>query len=149
LIHENGLIHYDIKSENILINNRTVKIIDFEFTEPINIKSKRGSPLFRAPESLNYSIIDTVKFDFRKSDIWSLGIVLYELSNLCPPWDDQIINNINFINNEKLKKAILSCDIKNPVCPYNYINNIMKACLDIDMSTRPTAKELLSKFFNF
>jgi len=77
-LHSIGYVHQDIKPQNIMLtdNYRIIKIGDFGFCEKIkNIKYDlyRGSLLYMAPE-----LIFTKKYDHRV-DIWSAGIILYEM----------------------------------------------------------------------
>lgn len=74
-LHKNNIMHRDLKPRNILISNRQVKICDFGFAKNSTGKfsTKCGSPLYMAPEILNnLSYCDSI-------DVWSAGIILYEL----------------------------------------------------------------------
>jgi serine/threonine protein kinase len=74
-----GIIHRDIKPANILLSNSIPKFADFGFAVckyvPSNNTSNYnvGTPLYMAPESL---LQNTYSY---KSDIWSLGVVLFEM----------------------------------------------------------------------
>jgi serine/threonine protein kinase len=72
-IHDLGIIHRDIKLENIIVTNKgDVKIIDYDFLikigEDIDIC---GTPYYIAPE-----VIEGININ-EKSDIWSLGVAIY------------------------------------------------------------------------
>ena len=75
-IHYNGIIHKDIKMENIiLINNDQkydVKIIDFGLSEEINNKTSQisGSPNYMSPEAID-------GINVPANDIWSVGVICY------------------------------------------------------------------------
>jgi len=78
--HEHGIVHRDIKPENLLLDkNGRVKIADFGIakivgTAPTADEKAAGTPRYVAPEQL----ADPQKADHR-ADIYSLGVVLYEL----------------------------------------------------------------------
>ncbi|HZO14337.1 MAG TPA: protein kinase [Polyangiaceae bacterium] len=85
--HEIGVVHRDLKPENVFVTQRTgrqdtVKILDFgiskaSFEQSANITrtgSTMGSPAYMSPEQVRSS-----KDVDRRADIWSTGVILYEL----------------------------------------------------------------------
>lgn len=88
---ENGevkpIIHRDIKPANILLDSeQNIKMGDYGLAKELSSQSKFaqtnvGTPYYMAPEIINEKDYD------EKSDIWSLGCVLYELAALRPPFD--------------------------------------------------------------
>jgi serine/threonine protein kinase len=92
LISKN-IIHRDLKPHNILVNdNYELKISDFGFARYFDkntlVDTLCGSPLYMAPEIMknkNYTI---------KSDLWSVGIILYEMLTGNPPYKVKTIYNL-------------------------------------------------------
>lgn len=89
-IHEAGVIHRDIKASNILLADKSedaeVKICDFgsavlfDFDE-VETTDLNGTPWFMSPESLSHKITP-------KSDVWSLGVMTYQLLTGRMPFND-------------------------------------------------------------
>ena len=92
-IENEGIIHRDLKPANILINDKKeIKIIDYGLSKIIDFSSitgtgtQIGSPLYMSPEQLT----DSKHIDYR-ADIYSLGIILYEMLTKNIPYKAQTI----------------------------------------------------------
>ncbi|URM53143.1 serine/threonine-protein kinase [Mycoplasma sp. SG1] len=144
-IHDNGIIHRDLKPQNIIMNpNGSFKITDFgiailkdqeHVTKTDNLI---GSPFYLAPEIILG--INDKKTD-PKVDIYSLGIILYEIFVGAPPFAKdanvlKIIQNqlttsiplVSLINNSipsSVDKIILKSTFKDPKKRYNSIDEII------------------------
>ncbi|MBN1621481.1 MAG: CHASE2 domain-containing protein [Endomicrobiales bacterium] len=100
--HQQGIVHRDIKPGNImLLNNGTIRIADFGIAR-ITSSSKTatgtvlGTPSYMSPEQLSGKKVDG------KSDLFSLGVVLYELLTGTKPFEGDSIATLMFkIANEK------------------------------------------------
>eukprot|EP01129_Flabellula_baltica_P010202 TRINITY_DN428_c0_g1_i1.p1 TRINITY_DN428_c0_g1~~TRINITY_DN428_c0_g1_i1.p1 ORF type:complete len:313 (-),score=69.91 TRINITY_DN428_c0_g1_i1:21-908(-) len=85
-IHSRGVVHRDLKLENILITdttNLTVKISDFGLATQFNqrkLKKSCGTPEYVAPE-----VLISQEYDNR-CDLWSLGVIAYMLLSGYPPF---------------------------------------------------------------
>ena len=131
---ENNILHRDLKPQNILLTkNYDIKLTDFGFathyTKDTIINTLCGSPMYMAPE-----IITRNGYDY-KSDLWSVGIILYEMIHGYTPFDVQ-----NFID---LIKEIKKKDIKIKV-------NVSNECKDLIYKlckTNPTERISWEQYF--
>lgn len=95
-----SIIHRDIKPANILLHEGKVKLADFGFAKydhPDSRKQKYsiGSPLYMSPEALfNHTY-------GKENDVWSLGIVFYEILQGRAPWDPKNQKELKEILTEK------------------------------------------------
>ena len=108
-------MHRDIKPHNILLKNiYNVKISDFGFAKYYDkfdlSKTLCGSPIYMAPEIMQFK-----SYNY-KTDIWSLGILLYELLYGTPPFIAR--NHIELIHTINSQKVV-----------YSYKNPISKECI--------------------
>lgn len=90
-LHQNGLAHRDIKPENILIDNDgNAKLCDFGWCVDVS-KGERstfcGTYEYMAPEIVNDQMYDY------STDIWSLGVLLYEMIHSYSPFRAKLNND--------------------------------------------------------
>ncbi len=136
--HSHGIIHRDIKPANIIIEkNFSVKIADFGLAKiayggTVDRTSIRGTPLYISPEQIAGSNIDL------RSDIYSLGITMYEMLAGRPPFSGGDI----FIAHVKQSPPPLRSFNKN--IP-QVISDIIHKCLEKNRSKRPTSAADLYK----
>jgi WD40 repeat protein/serine/threonine protein kinase len=105
--HQKGIIHRDIKPSNILVTlhdgTPVVKVIDFGIAKATgqrltdktlftNFAQMIGTPLYMSPEQAALSGLDV---DTR-SDIYSLGVLLYELLTGTPPFDKERLKTVGY-----------------------------------------------------
>lgn len=144
-LHNNQILLRDLKPENILIDaGLNVKLCDFGWatflTNTSYCRSRAGTYAYMSPESLK-GVLQTAK-----SDIWSLGVLLYELIHNHEPYTgtscpDQLLK----IQNTPLKiKSSVDIDA----------NNLISAILKVNPKDRPSVETILKskymqKFITF
>ncbi len=85
--HDRKILHRDLKAGNVfLCKNGMVKLGDFGIAKVLNSTIDKASTIVGTPYYLSPEIIKNKPYNF-KSDIWSLGIILYEMCALKPPFN--------------------------------------------------------------
>lgn len=97
-----GIVHRDIKPANILLHDGVFKITDFGFAKKVHVDSTMsslvGTPLYMAPQILKRQSYTS------KSDIWSLGLILYEMIFKLTPWHStNVVELIHKLDHEPLR----------------------------------------------
>uniref|UniRef100_A0A674BTL4 Myosin light chain kinase, smooth muscle n=1 Tax=Salmo trutta TaxID=8032 RepID=A0A674BTL4_SALTR len=98
-IHKQGIVHLDLKPENIMCVNKTgstIKLIDFGLARRLEnsgtLKVLFGTPEFVAPEVINYEAISY------PTDMWSIGVICYILVSGLSPFmgdnDNETLSNV-------------------------------------------------------
>ena len=101
--HELGIVHRDLKPANLYLTNRRdglplVKVLDFGIskitTAAVDSSMTRtsalmGSPLYMSPEQMN-----SARDVDRRTDVWSLGVILYELLTGHPPFNGDTLPQV-------------------------------------------------------
>jgi len=148
-LHEEGVIHRDIKSANILVDAtyQHVKIADFgssrvlEAAQEAGIKTDgaqtlKGTPFWMSPE-----VIKGTGYG-RKADVWSVGCVCVEMLTGRPPWSSQL--------GDKAHPYAIMYHIVNATEPPDYpeglpdkVVDVMNLMFERDTTKRPSAVEML------
>eukprot|EP00755_Sulcionema_specki_P024534 Sspe_Gene.81411::Locus_52150_Transcript_1_1_Confidence_1.000_Length_1869::g.81411::m.81411/K04409/PAK1; p21-activated kinase 1 len=142
-IHSMGRIHRDIKSDNILLNNKgEVKLGDFGFcaalSEGENLKRKTvvGTPYWMAPE-----VIKGEPYDY-KADVWSMGILALELCDGEPPLMDLPPMRALYVIVTQSAPKVKQPDRWSKTC-----RHFIESMLQKDPQGRPNAWDLLQHPF--
>lgn len=134
--HEFQIGHCDIKPSNFLLDkNGRVKICDFGMSKKINLNGDNvlvgGTILFLAPE-----ILSKHQFDPLKADIWALGVSFFYLVTGKYPWA---------MESQKLMlQTIHHCIYDEGEIPDLFFKQLIKDCLSLDPSKRPTATDIVN-----
>ena len=133
-LHGANILHRDIKAPNIFITGpRSVKIGDLgvaKCTKHGMAHTQIGTPYYMSPE-----LWKNQKYD-KRSDIWSLGVLLYELAALKHPFLAQTERALS-------DKVVRGQYPPLPKCYSSDLSTIVKLMLELDPSKRPTAEQLL------
>ena len=136
-LHENQIIHRDIKPENLLLDqNNTIKLCDFGWAKQLTLKNRSsfcGTIEYMAPE-----IIESENYDY-SVDIWSLGILLYELLIGHSPFKDKTTKNT--IINIKLHELKFDKEISEEC------KDLINKLLEVNKEKRLNIKDILTHNF--
>ncbi|APZ96919.1 serine/threonine protein kinase [Fuerstiella marisgermanici] len=144
--HQKGIIHRDIKPSNVLVTSHdgkpVVKVIDFGVAKAIGQRltdktiytrftAMIGTPLYMSPEQAEMSGLDV---DTR-SDIYSLGVLLYELLTGTTPFDGNRMNSATY---DELRRIIKE---EEPPRPSDRLTTLGKLASTIEtVRTGPAVK---------
>ncbi|NWW43483.1 NEK11 kinase, partial [Pedionomus torquatus] len=134
-MHERQILHRDLKAKNIFLKNNLLKIGDFGVSRLLMgscdlATTFTGTPYYMSPEVLKHQGYNT------KSDIWSLGCILYEMCCM----------NHAFTGQNFLSVVLKIVEGNTPSLPDIYpseLNAVLCSMLNKNPSLRPAAAEIL------
>jgi len=134
-MHKIKVMHRDLKSANIfLYNDMTAKLGDMNVSKVTNAKglnyTQTGTPYYASPEVWRDEPYDV------KSDVWSLGCVIYEMVTLKPPFQAEDMQG--------LYKKILKGSL--PPIPEHFSNELwtmLRLMIQVSSKKRPNCEQLM------
>jgi serine/threonine protein kinase len=86
-LHSHGIIHRDVKPENVVFKHGTPKILDFDISRvtkgpPKKLDTNAGTGCYMAPEALQHGARSP------KTDLWSVGVMFFEMVSGYRPFPD-------------------------------------------------------------
>ncbi|KAF8819211.1 PEK kinase [Cardiosporidium cionae] len=166
--HDKRIAHLDVKPENVLLNHKgECKLADFGLSAHIGSKQKRqglhihrGTLDYWSPEQCAHAMGSSTLFgEFnQKTDIWTLGILSFELMFSHPPFGSTEGNE--FSDQNTTKRAVMTriqtyhwsrVGIEKRFLNISKMSSVYKdfldMCLDKNPDNRPTAEEVLMHEF--
>eukprot|EP00005_Dracoamoeba_jomungandri_P002145 CAMPEP_0174255542 /NCGR_PEP_ID=MMETSP0439-20130205/4863_1 /TAXON_ID=0 /ORGANISM="Stereomyxa ramosa, Strain Chinc5" /LENGTH=1026 /DNA_ID=CAMNT_0015337767 /DNA_START=90 /DNA_END=3170 /DNA_ORIENTATION=- len=133
-LHQNNIIHRDLKAENLLLTeDGRIKVCDLGFARTAKKLVRRmsiaGTSLYMAPE-----VMVGADYDF-KCDVFGFGVVLFEIIARQPPPKRSIHNKFLFDQDE-----LLDCISED--CPEELLR-LLFSCLELNPKHRPTFTQVL------
>ncbi|KFQ87997.1 STE20-like serine/threonine-protein kinase, partial [Phoenicopterus ruber ruber] len=146
-LHENKIIHRDLKAGNILFTlDGDIKLADFGVSAKNTRTIQRrdsfiGTPYWMAPEVVMCETSKDRPYDY-KADIWSLGITLIEMAQIEPPHHE--------LNPMRVLLKIAKSDPPTLAQPSKWssdFKDFLKKCLEKNVDARWSATQLLQHPF--
>jgi len=134
--HEKRILHRDLKAKNVFLTSKNfVKLGDFGIARVLantvdKAKTVVGTPYYLSPE-----IIQNKSYGL-ESDIWSLGVLLYEMCALKPPFDASSLSALAM-------KIIRGTYPQIPAQYSKELKTLLASCLSIDSIKRPNIHKVL------
>ncbi|MHC5111982.1 MAG: serine/threonine-protein kinase [Planctomycetota bacterium] len=130
--HQAGILHRDLKPANIMVDGKgTVRITDFGLASlPEDIRKDEiaaGTPAYMAPEQIHGRSVSV------QSDIYSLGLVMYEMFTGRPAFDGKSVGEFRKLHESSRPKAL--SDVVDDIHPD--VERIILQCLEKDPRNRP------------
>uniref|UniRef100_A0AAY4CYS2 Protein kinase domain-containing protein n=1 Tax=Denticeps clupeoides TaxID=299321 RepID=A0AAY4CYS2_9TELE len=128
--HSHSICHRDLKPENLLLDEKNnIRIADFGMASlqvgDSLLETSCGSPHYACPE-----VIRGEKYDGRKADVWSCGVILFALLVGALPFDDDNLRNLL----EKVKLGVFHMPhFIPPDC-----QNLLRGMIEVDATKRLT-----------
>merc|ERR1712166_587194 len=136
-VHDRKIIHRDLKGANVFLTKKgIVKIGDFGIAKVLSHTIQKARTMVGTPYYLSPEIVQSKPYN-SKTDIWSMGVMLYELCALKPPFDAPSIPMLTM----KIVRGIY-----NPI-PSSFsseIKNLIKQMLEIRTDKRPDVNKILA-----
>ncbi len=132
--HDRGIIHRDLKPQNIMMNKRgEVVIMDFGLAaiadQLSGAEARNGTPAYMAPEQLKGAEVTA------RSDIFALGLVLYELFTGKRPYDAK--NVAQLLSQQESAQLTSMTSLAADIDPA--VEKAIRRCLDPDPLKRPSS----------
>lgn len=141
-LHDNRIVHGDIKPDNILIDKGTVKVADFgcaQFNQ-FTVRSFAGTPWYAPPEAINHTLKRST--DNTAIDVWSLGCTVFELVTGHHLWKHTSAESVMYhIGHLSEDPALDLLD------DYPIVKSFCRCCLMHNPLQRASIKELLNHKF--
>jgi eukaryotic-like serine/threonine-protein kinase len=150
--HQKGIIHRDLKPNNVLVTlhdgSPVVKVIDFGIAKALGqerltdktlftgFAQMIGSPLYMSPEQAEMSGQDA---DTR-TDIYSLGVLLYELLTSTTPFDKDRLKEASY---EEIRRIIRE---EEPAKPSTHVSSLGQAATTVSANRKSEPKRLSQLF---
>lgn len=142
--HRAGIIHRDLKPDNIILQDKTdrpdwVKIVDFGIAHLLDGSAQKrltrtgrivGTPEYMSPEQFSDKPLD------QRSDIYCLGVVIFELLTGAPPYESSDIGVLMAKHLQLTGKPPSVSEYRTDINPGSNLDLLVRKCLEKEPSNR-------------
>mmetsp|Transcript_9438 Transcript_9438/g.16212 ORF Transcript_9438/g.16212 Transcript_9438/m.16212 type:complete len:288 (+) Transcript_9438:56-919(+) len=140
-LHARGVLHNDFKSSNLLIDRAwRCKVCDFGMSKILGLEDPDHTP--HSPQWMAPEVLRGEHYSF-SADVFSFGVVLWELATLQLPWDQyEQLAVMHLVSNGDTLKYEPPQDPTGDLAPPPRYVELMEQCLSPEPEKRPTFKEV-------
>jgi len=139
-LHENGILHADLKPNNIMVGDDVAKVIDFGLAREIGEETGRlqGTPEYMAPETATRKVVDV------RTDIFNFGATMYRtLTGQYPP---QSVGTFPMTDRAYRERYRPAAELNETLPPP--LASLVDRCLLFDPESRPASMDDVCRELN-
>ncbi len=138
-VHSKGILHRDLKSQNVFLTNNFVKLGDFGIVKVLEGSITSAHTVVGTPYNMSPEVCQNQPYSY-KSDVWALGCVLYELCALQQAWAGSNLLGVVY-------KIVQQTQPPLPALYSHELTDLVGEMLRKQPDARPSLPQILSRPF--
>lgn len=138
-LHRNRIIHMDLKPSNVISDFGQAKLIDLSIARaPQTVRPGIGTARYMAPEQVTGGEIGPA------TDVWGIGIVLFEAATGVPPYGETGVQSLNGSSSPSVSPIV-----RGHRRLHRDLAGAIESCLEADPGARPSVMEISQRLDGF